>query len=104
MMSIGVIATIQIQEGKNSEFEAVFSELTQQVLTNEAGCVFYALHKSQSDPQIYKVLEQYKSADDLKAHGKTDYFLAANQKLAGMVAAAPEIEVLDAVHGSVKSD
>ena len=96
-MSLGVIATIQVQEGKNSEFESVFSELTQQVLANEEGCVFYALHKSKSDPQIYKVLEQYNTADDLKAHGKTDYFIAANQKLAGMVSAAPDIEVLDAV-------
>jgi len=96
-MSLGVIATIKVQEGKNSEFEAVFSDLANQVLANEKGCVFYALHKSKSDPQTYKVLEQYKSADDLKAHGKTDYFIAANQKLAGMVAAAPDVEVLDAV-------
>ena len=96
-MSIGVIATIQVRAGKTSEFESVFSELAEQVLANEDGCVFYALHKSRSDPQTYKVLEQYKSADDLKAHGKTDYFIAANQKLAGMVAAAPDIEVLDAV-------
>ena len=96
-MSLGVIATIQVQEGKNGEFEAVFSDLAKQVLAKEDGCVFYALHKSKSDPQTYKVLEQYKSADDLKAHGKTDYFIAANQKLAGLVAAAPDVEVLDAV-------
>lgn len=96
-MSLGVIATIKVQDGKNSEFEAVFSELTKQVLENEDGCVFYALHKSKSNSQVYKVLEQYKSADDLKAHGKTEYFMAANKKLANMVAAAPEIEVLDAV-------
>jgi len=96
-MTIGVIATIQVLAGKNTEFEAVFSELAKQVLANEVGCVFYALHKSKSDPQTYKVLEQYKSADDLKAHSKTDYFIAANQKLAGMVAAPPDIEVLDGV-------
>ena len=96
-MRVGVIATIKIQAGKNNEFETTFSELAEKVLANEEGCVFYALHKSKSDPQTYKVLEQYKSADDLKAHGKTDYFLAANQKLAGLVAAAPDIEVLDAI-------
>ena len=95
IISLGVIVTIQVQEDKNSEFEAVFLELTEQVLAKEEGCVFYALHKS--NPQTYKVLEQYKSADDLKAHGKTDYFIAANQKLSGMVAAAPDVEVLDAV-------
>ncbi|MDG1906967.1 MAG: putative quinol monooxygenase [Arenicella sp.] len=96
-MKVGLVATIKVQQGKNSEFEAVFTALTEQVLANEEGCVFYALHKSESDPQVYKVLEQYKSADDLKAHGKAEYFIAANQKLAGMIAAAPDIEVLDAV-------
>ena len=96
-MSIGVIATIKVQEGKNSEFEAVFAQLTQQVLANEDGCVLYALHKSKSDPQTYKMMEQYKSVDDLKMHGKTDHFIAANKKLAGMLAGAPDIEVLDAV-------
>ena len=96
-MTLGVIATIKVLEGKNSEFEATFSELAKQVLANEDGCVFYALHRSKSDAQTYKVLEQYKSADDLKAHGKTEYFIAANQKLTGLVAAAPDIEVLDGV-------
>jgi quinol monooxygenase YgiN len=61
-----VIATIEVQAGKNN-------------------------------PQTYKVLEQYKSAGDPKAHGKTDYFIAANQKLAGMLATAPDIEILDRV-------
>jgi len=86
-MSLGVIATIRVQEGRNSEFEAVFSALAQQVLAKEEGCVFYALHKSKSDPQTYKVLEHYKSADDLQKHGKTEYFIAANQKLASLIAA-----------------
>lgn len=97
-MSIGVIATIKVQEGKNSEFEAAFSELVKQVLENEDGCDFYALHRSKSDPQTYKVLEQYKTPEDIEAHGKTDYFKAANAKLATMVAAAPHLEKLDGVN------
>ena len=58
-MAIGVIATIPVQEGKNDEFEAVFMELAAQVLANEPGCKFYALNRSKSDPQVYKVLESY---------------------------------------------
>lgn len=96
-MTIGVIATITIQEGKNAEFERVFLELTEQVLANEPGTLFYALHRSQSDPQVYKVLEQYRSKEDVDAHGKTEYFAAANRKLATIVAAPPGIEILDAV-------
>ena len=96
-MALGVIATIKVQEGKNAEFESVFAELAKKVLANEEGALFYALHRSKTDGQVYKVLEQYRSPEDLKAHGQTDYFAEANKVLGGLVAAAPEIEVLDAV-------
>ncbi len=96
-MTLGVIATIEVREGKNQAFEAAFGKLAEQVLAREEGCLFYALHRSKSDPQTYKVLEQYRSPEDLQAHGKTDYFQAANAELGGLVAAAPDIEVLDGV-------
>jgi quinol monooxygenase YgiN len=96
-MAFGVIATMKVQEGKNAEFEAVFTKLAEQVLANEKGAEFYALHRSKTDPQEYKVLERYTSMDDMKAHSKTDYFIEANKVLVSMVAAAPDIEVLDAV-------
>ena len=96
-MAIGVIATITIQEGKNSTFETEFLALAAQVNANEAGCVFYSLQRSKSNPLVYKVLEQYQTAADVEAHGKTEYFKTANKVLATMVAAAPEIEVLDTV-------
>ena len=70
-MAIGLLATITVQEGKNAEFEKVFLELTEQVRANEPGNVFYALHRSGSDPQVYKVMEQYDSAEALDAHGKS---------------------------------
>lgn len=96
-MAIGVVATITIQAGKNAEFEQAFLALTEQVRANEPGNIFYILHRSKSDPQVYKVLEQYHSEADLVAHGKTEYFQAANKVLATMVAAAPQVEVLDTV-------
>lgn len=96
-MTLGVIATITVVEGKNQEFESVFSDLAKQVLSQEPGVLLYALHRSKSKPQVYKVMEQYRSAQDLKVHQQTDYFLAANKALATVVAAAPEIELLDVV-------
>lgn len=97
MMTIGVIATITIQEGQNAAFEQAFLALTEQVRANEPGNIFYILHRSKTDPQVYKVLEQYESEADLEAHGKTEYFREANKVLATMVAAAPVVEVLDTV-------
>ena len=96
-MAVGVIATIPVQAGKNDEFEAVFMELASQVLANEPGCKFYALNRSKTDPQVYKVLESYTDQAALDAHGQTDYFKAANVKLAGLVGGRPDIEYLDGV-------
>ncbi|MCB1731612.1 MAG: antibiotic biosynthesis monooxygenase [Halieaceae bacterium] len=96
-MALGLLATITVQEGKNAEFEKVFMDLTAQVRANEPGNIFYILHRSKSNPQVYKVMEQYESAEALEAHGKTDYFREANKALGAVVAAAPEIEVLDTV-------
>ena len=96
-MAVGLSATITIQEGKNKEFEEALLDLIELVRANEPGNVFYALHCSPRNPQVYKVMEQCDSPEALDAHGKTDCFPEANKRLAGMVAAAPEIEILDAV-------
>ena len=96
-MAIGLLATITVQEGKNAEFEQVFLDLTEQVRANEPGNIFYVLHRSKADPQVYKVMERYDSAEALKAHGKAEYFRQANKALGALVAAPPEIEILDTV-------
>ena len=96
-MALGVLATISIQEGKNQEFETLFTALTEKVLANEEGTLMYALTRSKSNPQEYVVMEQYRSAADIDAHGKMDYFLEAQQAMGGLVAAAPVIQVLDLV-------
>jgi quinol monooxygenase YgiN len=94
-MALGIIARITVQEDKNEEFETLFLGLTEMVLANEEGTLIYALTRSKSNSQEYVVMEQYRSAADLDAHGKTDYFREANKAMAGLVAAAPIIEVLD---------
>ncbi len=96
-MALGLLATITVQEGKNEEFETLFKGLTEKVLANEKGTLLYALHRSKSNPQEYMVMEQYRSAADIDAHGKTDYFIEAQKAMAGLVAAAPVIQVLDVV-------
>lgn len=96
-MAIGLLATITVKDGANEEFERVFTDLTGQVRANEPGNIFYVLHRSQSDPQVYKVMEQYESAEALGAHGQSEHFQNANKLLAGLVAGAPEIELLDTV-------
>jgi quinol monooxygenase YgiN len=96
-MSIGVIATLKIQEGKTDEFEAFFGELAKQVRANEPGNLAYQLTRSRTEPTTYKVLEVYQDQDALTHHGGTDYFKAAGPKFGAVLAGRPEIEYLDGV-------
>ena len=96
-MSIGVIATLRIQPGKEAEFEAFATELAKQVRANEPGNLAYQLTKSRTEPGTYKVLEIYKDQDALTHHGGTDYFKAAGPKFAAVLGGRPEIEYLDGV-------
>ena len=94
---IGVIATLKVQDGKNAEFEAIFTELAKQVRANEKGNLAYALTKSRSDPNTYKVLELYADQDALTVHGQTEYFKAAGPKMGPCMGGRPEIDYLDGV-------
>lgn len=97
MAGIGVIATLTVAEGKNAEFESIFTELAATVRANEPGNLFYLLTRSRTDGQLYQVLEGYADQEALNAHGQTEYFRAAGAKLGLCLAAAPNIEYLDAV-------
>ena len=94
---IGIVATLKVQEGKNAEFEGVFRDLAAQVRASEKGNLAYALTKSRSDPNTYKVLELYTDQAAVDHHGQTDYFRAAGPKLGPCLAGRPEIEYLDGV-------
>ena len=98
-MPIGLLAKITVQEGKNEAFEKAFVELTAKVRANEPGNIFYALNRSETDPQLYIVMEQYTDAEALEVHRKSDYFRAANSVLGGLVAGAPGIGLFEALLG-----
>ena len=91
-MTIGIIAKIKIQAGKESEAEAIFSELEEKVNKNEDGCVFYGFFKD--DDGVYIALEKYKSQEALDAHGKTDYFRELGKKMGAIMGGPPEINRL----------
>jgi len=94
---IGVVVTLEVQDGKQADFEGVFKDLMAKVKANESGCTTYQLYKSKNSETTYTVMEEYASDDALASHGKTDYFLAAQPALGACLAGAPVIEVLDIV-------
>lgn len=93
---IGVTARLPVQVGKEAEFEAAFANLAAQVNANEDGCHLYELYRTPGKPD-YIVLERYADRAALDAHGKTDYFLAAQPVLGALLSGAPNIETFESV-------
>ena len=86
---IGIIVHLEIQGGKQTEFESAAKDLVAQVKANEPGVTMYDLYKKDGSETEYYFLEQYANEEALTAHGKTDYFLAAQPKLGACLAGRP---------------
>jgi len=96
-MAIGVTAKLQVLNGKNQEFETIFKQLVTAVLTNEKGCLFYALHRTRENAQTYIVLEQYVDEIALQSHAKTDHYRNFAQQMSLYLTTAPEIVLMDSI-------
>lgn len=93
---IGVIATMAIKPGMEAEFEKHALALVAKVKANEPDCLMYDLFKAK-EGSVYTFMETYKNKEAVKAHGQTEYFLAAQSVLGACLAGAPDMQVLNAV-------
>jgi quinol monooxygenase YgiN len=96
-MTIGVVATLKIQEGKEAEFESVFTALAKQVRANEPGNKLYAYFRSRKEKGTYVVMEEYADEEALAAHRKSDHFRAAGPGIGATLAGPPDVHLMDAV-------
>ena len=92
---IGIVATIKVQEGKGTAFEAIANQLVEKVTANEEGVLHYDLYKQ--DDTTYVFLERYKDQAAFDLHQKTEYYKAAGAQLGAVLAGAPDIKVLKSV-------
>jgi quinol monooxygenase YgiN len=93
---IGIVATLRTKEGKGSDLEAIFRDLTSQV-RQEPGNLFYRITKSRDEANVYKVIEFYTDEDSVKAHMASAHFAEAGKKMRDCLAGRPELEYLDGV-------
>ncbi|MBU2549530.1 MAG: antibiotic biosynthesis monooxygenase [Proteobacteria bacterium] len=93
---IGIYVKLPIKEGKVDECIAAFQELMKSV-GQEEGCLLYSLFKDKKDPNTLIMMERYKDKDALGHHGSTEYFKAFQGKMAGFLAGAPEMKILEEV-------
>jgi len=92
-MSVVVVATIVPLAEHRDEVLTAFTETIAQV-HGEDGCELYALNEA---PDRLIMIEKWASPEALRAHSKGAALTALNPKLAGKVARAPEVIVLQPV-------
>lgn len=88
---IGIVAKLTIKEGSQADFEALMSGLMKEVRANEPGNLVYQLMLKAGSTTEYYVMEQYKDAEAVAAHGASAHFREASPKMGPMLDGRPEI-------------
>jgi quinol monooxygenase YgiN len=92
-MSVVVVATIvPLAEHRDAVLATLRSAVGQ--VHDEDGCELYALHES---PDRLVMVEKWASADALATHSKGPALAALGAALAGKVAGAPDVQMLQPV-------
>ena len=92
-----LFVTLEIQDGKQEEFESVFRDLMAEVRKNEPGNVFYQLARDDQSATTYHVLEAYSDKRAFDAHGKSEYLKASQSNLRACLAEGPKGEMMEGV-------
>jgi quinol monooxygenase YgiN len=85
MSEVVVVAILTVKEGKREEAIAGITPVIEET-HKEPGCISYALHQDNSDPDTLVLVERWKSQEDLDAHFTMPY-MAELGTLAGEVLA-----------------
>ena len=64
------VVRFKIKPGRNTDFEKIMTKLQGQLGSSEPGNIYYDLYLPAADSQTYVLIEHYKDADAVKAHGK----------------------------------
>jgi len=87
-MSVRLTVQLQIQPGKNADFEAAASAAIARVKAEDTGCEMYDLFRSVDDDTRYVMVESWANQENLEAHGKSPA-MAEMAKIGPFMAGAP---------------
>jgi quinol monooxygenase YgiN len=64
------VVKFKIKPGRNAEFEKIMATLQSQLPAAEPGNIYYDLYVPSADSQTYIIIEHYRNAEAVQAHGK----------------------------------
>ena len=91
---VKLIARIHTQPGQSDVVAAALRTVAAPSRA-EAGNIMYDICRSQADPNVLLVLEEWESQAALDAHMATPHFKAFVDSIGTALAGAPELELID---------
>ena len=89
MSVVTVVATFTVKPENEDEAIGILKGVVE-ATHSEEGCLLYTLHKASTKPQTYKIVEKWRSQDDLQEHFGKPHMKPMTDAV-GMLAEPPTI-------------
>jgi quinol monooxygenase YgiN len=92
-----MVVKFRAKPGKSEEMKAFWLEMQKEVATSEPGNVQYDLLVMAGEPDVYVIIERYKDAAAVAAHGQSDKAKAMFAKLGELMAGTPQADYMQLI-------
>ena len=92
-----MVVKFRAKPGKSEEMKAFWLEMQKEVAKSEPGNVQYDLLVMAGEPDVYVIIERYKDAAAVAAHGQSDKAKAMFAKLGELMAGPPQADYMELV-------
>jgi quinol monooxygenase YgiN len=92
-----MVVKFRAKPGKSEEMKAFWLEMQKEVAKSEPGNVQYDLLVMAGDPNVYVIIERYKDAAAVAAHGQSAQAKAMFAKLGELMDGPPQADYLQLV-------
>ncbi len=92
-----MVVKFKAKPGKSEEMKAFWLEMQKEVAKSEPGNVQYDLLVMAGDPDVYVIIERYKDAAAVAAHGQSEKAKAMFAKLGALIDGAPQADYLQLI-------
>jgi quinol monooxygenase YgiN len=88
------VVKFKVKPGMNAAFEKAFIEMQAGVRAHEPGNVYYDFFVMDQDPQVYVIVERYRDAAALSAHGQSEHGKKLFATLRDLTDGPPDVQRL----------
>src|SRR5690242_14804120 len=92
-----MVVKFRAKPGKSEEMKAFWLEMQKEVARSEPGNVQYDLLVMAGDPTVYVIIERYKDAAAVAAHGQSQKAKAMFAKLGELMEGAPQADYMQLI-------